>query len=161
MRERNNLLCNIIVFIHLQCLFISMFWITMRQYMAERKRQRRSSTLRDMVAPLHVSVSTATTAMSHDAPEIKSEFMKDVGKLLKNLLTKFWIAVVAIMLFTSGITGERMTVFRIVYMSLFLVFVITFQVCCTRLIDRRSKSRNLSTEMCHLSNESRNFRCRG
>lgn len=100
----------------------------MRQYMAERKRQRQSSTLRDMVAPLHVSVSTATTAMSQDAPEIKSKFMKDVGKLLKNLLTKFWIAVVAIMLFTSGITGERMTVFRIVYMSLFLVFVITFQV---------------------------------
>ncbi|XP_020278165.1 piezo-type mechanosensitive ion channel component isoform X3 [Pseudomyrmex gracilis] len=111
-----------------KCLFISMFWITMRQYMAERKRQRRSSTLRDMVAPLHVSVSTATTAMSQDAPEIKSKFMKDVGKLLKNLLTKFWIAVVAIMLFTSGITGERMTVFRIVYMSLFLVFVITFQI---------------------------------
>ncbi|CAL1685707.1 unnamed protein product [Lasius platythorax] len=111
-----------------KCLFISMFWITMRQYMAERKRQQRSSTLRDMVAPLHVSVSTATTAMSHDEPEIKSKFMKNVGKLLQNLLTRFWIAVVAIMLFICGITGERMTVFRIVYMSLFLFFVITFQI---------------------------------
>lgn len=105
-----------------------MFWITMRQYMAERTQQRRSSTLRDMVAPLHVSVSTATTAMSHEAPEIKSKFMKNVGKLLQDLLTRFWIAVVAIMLFICGITGERMTVFRIVYMSLFLIFVITFQV---------------------------------
>ncbi|KAM0736630.1 Piezo-type mechanosensitive ion channel component 1 [Formica fusca] len=111
-----------------KCLFISMFWITMRQYMAERKRQQRFSTLRDMIAPLHVSVSTATTAMSHDEPEIKSKFMKNVGKLLHNLLTKFWIAVVAIMLFICGITGERMTVFRIVYMSLFLFFVITFQI---------------------------------
>ncbi|XP_050458271.1 piezo-type mechanosensitive ion channel component isoform X5 [Cataglyphis hispanica] len=111
-----------------KCLFISMFWITMRQYMAERKRQQRFSTLRDMIAPLHVSVSTATTAMSHDQPEIKSKFMKNVGKLLHNLLTKFWIAVVAIMLFICGITGERMTVFRIVYMSLFLFFVITFQI---------------------------------
>ncbi|XP_025268649.1 piezo-type mechanosensitive ion channel component isoform X2 [Camponotus floridanus] len=111
-----------------KCLFISMFWITMRQYMAERKRQQRSSTLRDMVAPLHVSVSTATTAMSHDESEIKSKFMKNVGELLHNLLTKFWIAVVAIMLFICGITGERMTVFRIVYMSLFLIFVITFQM---------------------------------
>jgi len=100
----------------------------MRQYMAERKRQRRSSALRDMVAPLHVSVSTATTAINHDAPEIKSKFMKNVGKLLHNLLTKFWIAVVAIMLFICGISGERMTVFRIIYMSLFLFFVITFQV---------------------------------
>ncbi|XP_071635421.1 piezo-type mechanosensitive ion channel component isoform X5 [Temnothorax longispinosus] len=111
-----------------KCLFISMFWITMRQYMAERKQQRRSSALRDMVAPLHVSVSTATTAMSHEAPEIKSKFMKDVGKLLQDLLTRFWIAVVAIMLFICGITGERMTMFRIVYMSLFLIFVITFQI---------------------------------
>ncbi|XP_043265377.1 piezo-type mechanosensitive ion channel component [Colletes gigas] len=114
-----------------KCLFISMFWITMRQYTAERTLQRRSSALRDMVAPLHVSVSTATTAMNHEAPEIKSKFMKDVGILLKKLLTKFWIAVVAIMLFICGITGERMTVFRIVYMSLFLVLVITFQVSWT------------------------------
>nr|XP_033182912.1 piezo-type mechanosensitive ion channel component isoform X7 [Bombus vancouverensis nearcticus] len=114
-----------------KCLFISMFWITMRQYTAERTRQRRSSALRDMVAPLHVSVSTATAAMNHEAPEIKSKFMKDVGILLKKLLTKFWIAVVAIMLFISGITGERMTVFRIIYMSLFLVLIITFQISWT------------------------------
>ena len=101
----------------------------MRQYMAERLQQRRSSVLKDMVGPLHVSVSTATTAMSPEtSPEIKSKFMKDVGVLLKKLLTKFWIAIVAIMLFTSGITGDRMTVFRIIYMSLFLFFVITFQV---------------------------------
>lgn len=109
---------------------MTMFWITMRQYTAEKMRQRRSSALRDMIAPLHVSVSTATTAMNNQAepPEIKSKFMKDVGVIVKRLLTKFWIAVVAVMLFTSGITGERMTVFRIVYMSLFLLFIITFQV---------------------------------
>ncbi|KYM80686.1 Protein PIEZO1 [Atta colombica] len=115
-----------------KCLFISMFWITMRQYMTERKQQRRSSALRDMVAPLHISVSTATTVINHqEAPEIKSKFMKDVGKLLQDLLTRFWIAVVAIMLFICGITGERMTMFRIVYMSLFLIFVITFQISWT------------------------------
>lgn len=108
---------------------MSMFWITMRQYTAERRRQRRSSTIRDLAAPLHVSVSTAATrAMNQDSHEIKSKFMKDVGNLLKQFLTKFWIAIVAIMLFTSGITGSRMTVFRIIYMSLFLIFVITFQV---------------------------------
>lgn len=123
----------------LQCLFISMFWITMRQYMTERKQQQRSSALRDMVAPLHVSVSTATTAMSHDdTPEIKSKFMKEVGTRLRSLLTRFWIAVVAITLFICGIMGERMTVFRIVYMSLFLVFVITFQVTYTN-VDFQSR----------------------
>jgi hypothetical protein len=108
---------------------MTMFWITMRQYMTEKMRQRRSSTLRDMVALLHISVSTATAALSNQSePEIKSKFMKDVGVIIKKFLTKFWIAVVAVMLFTSGITGERMTVFRIVYMSLFLLFIITFQV---------------------------------
>ncbi|KAK2582220.1 hypothetical protein KPH14_004571 [Odynerus spinipes] len=114
-----------------KCLFMLIFWITMRQYTAEWKQKRQMSTLRDMVAPLHVSVSTATTAMDHEAPEVKSKFMKDVGTILKQLLTKFWIAVVAIMLFICGITGERMTVFRIIYMSLFLFFVITFQMSWT------------------------------
>ncbi|XP_012270066.1 piezo-type mechanosensitive ion channel component [Orussus abietinus] len=114
-----------------KCLFLTMFWITMRQYMAERKQLRRSSALRDMAAPLHVSVSTATATMNHDTSEIKSKFMKDVGVLVKKMLTKFWIAVVAIMLFICGITGERMTVFRIIYMSLFLLFVITFQISWT------------------------------
>ncbi|XP_034951283.1 piezo-type mechanosensitive ion channel component isoform X2 [Chelonus insularis] len=105
--------------------FMTMFWITMRQYMAERLQAHQTSTLRDMVAPLHVSMSTA---IHHDTPEIKSQFMKDVGIVVKKLLTKFWIVVVAIMLFTSGITGERMTVFRIIYMMLFLFFLISFQL---------------------------------
>ncbi|KAF7992315.1 hypothetical protein HCN44_001640 [Aphidius gifuensis] len=110
--------------------FMTMFWITMRQYMAEIKKNKRTSALRDMAAPLHLSVSAAaaTTSMQNDSVEIKSQFMKDVGKIIKKLLTKFWIVVVAIMLFTSGITGEQMTVFRIIYMSLFLIFVITFQI---------------------------------
>nr|XP_050856683.1 piezo-type mechanosensitive ion channel component isoform X5 [Vespula vulgaris] len=111
-----------------KCSFMLIFWITMRQYTAEWKQQRRLSTLRDMVAPLHVSVTTATTAMNYEVQEVKSKFMEDVGIILKQLLTKFWIAVVAVMLFICGITGERMTVFRIIYMSLFLFFVITFQI---------------------------------
>ncbi|XP_063977086.1 piezo-type mechanosensitive ion channel component isoform X4 [Diachasmimorpha longicaudata] len=114
-----------------KCAFMAMFWITMRQYMSEKIRDQRSSTLRDMVAPLHVTVSAATSTMQHDSTEIKSKFMKDVGRVVKKLFTKFWIVVVAIMLFTSGITGDRMTVFRIIYMSLFLVFVISFQISWT------------------------------
>ncbi|KAJ8687309.1 hypothetical protein QAD02_023103 [Eretmocerus hayati] len=113
-------------------LFMAMFWITMRQHHAEQKKQQRSSTLRDMVAPLQVTVSAATATMN--APEeleIKSKFMKDVGAVVKKLLTKFWIVIVALMLFTSGITGDHMTVFRIVYMSLFLLFIVTFQMSWT------------------------------
>ena len=32
------------------------------------------------------------------------------------------------MLFVIGITGTRMTVYRILYMALFLIFVLVFQV---------------------------------
>ncbi|CAB0040178.1 unnamed protein product [Trichogramma brassicae] len=131
-KKTNELGCWHIV---VKCLFMTMFWITMRQYTAEKMRQRSSSTLRDMVAPLHVSVTTATMSNQQQQqeqdslPEIRSKFMKNVGKMVKKFLTKYWTAVLAIMLFTSGITGERMTVFRIIYMSLFLFFIISFQVC--------------------------------
>ena len=54
--------------------------------------------------------------------------MNWLGDFVKNLLTKFWIWVVAIMLFVIGITGTRMTVYRILYMALFLIFVLVFQV---------------------------------
>lgn len=44
----------------IKCLFTCMFWITLRQYMQERLAQRQSSALADMVAPLQVTVGTAT-----------------------------------------------------------------------------------------------------
>lgn len=43
-----------------KCLFTAMFWITLRQYMHERFTERQSSALADMVAPLQVTVGTAT-----------------------------------------------------------------------------------------------------
>lgn len=60
--------------------------------------------------------------------ETTSPFMRRLGVYIKELLTKFWIWVVAIMLFVIGITGDKMTGFRIVYMALFLVFILTFKV---------------------------------
>lgn len=42
-----------------KCLFTSMFWITLRQYMQERAESRQTSALADMVAPLQVTVGTA------------------------------------------------------------------------------------------------------
>jgi len=54
--------------------------------------------------------------------------MLRVGAFLKNLLTKFWIWVVAIMLFVIGLGGEKVVLYRIVYMALGLIFILTFQV---------------------------------
>lgn len=43
-----------------KCLYTTMFWITLRQYMKERKEAKQTSALADMVAPLQVTVGTAT-----------------------------------------------------------------------------------------------------
>lgn len=64
--------------------------------------------------------------LPHEHPE-ENETMKKVGHFVKTFLTKFWIWVVAITLFSVAITGERMTSFRILYMVLFLVFLLSFQ----------------------------------
>lgn len=57
-----------------------------------------------------------------------SKLMTKFGNILRDFLTKFWIWIVAITLFAVAITGERMTGFRIVYMGLFLVFILSFQL---------------------------------
>jgi len=54
--------------------------------------------------------------------------MNRLGGFVKSLLTKFWIWMVAIMLLVIGISGTRMSMFRIVYMVLFLIFLLVFQV---------------------------------
>lgn len=57
-----------------------------------------------------------------------SELIQKIGNLLKGFLTKFWIWVVAITLFAVAISGQRVTGFRIIYMALFLMFILSFQV---------------------------------
>ncbi|XP_049822868.1 piezo-type mechanosensitive ion channel component isoform X3 [Aethina tumida] len=109
-----------------KCLFTAMFWITLRQYMHERFTERQSSALADMVAPLQVTVGTATGVNTEQPKTMK--MMDKIGAQLSTLLTKFFIWVVAITLFAVAITGERMTVFRIIYMALFLFFILSFQI---------------------------------
>lgn len=41
-------------------LYTVMFWVTLRQFMQERMEKKQTSALADMVAPLQVTVGTAT-----------------------------------------------------------------------------------------------------
>ncbi|XP_053696010.1 piezo-type mechanosensitive ion channel component isoform X3 [Sabethes cyaneus] len=114
----------------LKSIFTTMFWISLRQMIQEKQLERRTSTIADMAAPLQITVGAATTAASSagPAPDKKSSaFITHAGTMINSFLIKFWIWVVAITLFLSGMTGNRMTGFRIVYMALFLIFVLTFQ----------------------------------
>uniref|UniRef100_A0A182PCF5 Piezo-type mechanosensitive ion channel component n=1 Tax=Anopheles epiroticus TaxID=199890 RepID=A0A182PCF5_9DIPT len=115
-------------------LFTTMFWISLRQLIQEKQTERRESMIANMAAPLQLPVGAATTAATgppsatERPPEKKSSAIVDrMAKFFRSFMIKFWIWVVALTLFLSAIIGNRMTVFRIVYMVLFLCFVLTFQ----------------------------------
>ncbi|XP_058124617.1 piezo-type mechanosensitive ion channel component isoform X2 [Anopheles coustani] len=115
-------------------LFTTMFWISLRQLIQEKHTERRESMIANMAAPLQLPVGAATTAATGPSPSSdrsqekkSSAIVTRMAKFFKSFMIKFWIWVVALTLFLSAIIGNRMTVFRIVYMVLFLCFVLTFQ----------------------------------
>lgn len=109
--------------------FTCMFWASLRQMLQERSLEKQSTALADMVAPLQLTVGAATAREGiQKKTEKESVFITRAAKFIESFLVKFWIFIVVITLFVCGITGTQMTGFRIVYMALFLVFVLTFQV---------------------------------
>ncbi|XP_065351549.1 piezo-type mechanosensitive ion channel component-like isoform X6 [Cloeon dipterum] len=123
-------------------LFTLMFWVTLRQYMQERYEAKHSSALVGGVAePFNITVTTTASGLtsglqSNELAEPaesqqaggKSQMMNRVGSWVQGFLTKFWIWVVAIMLFVIGLGSGQVVLYRIVYMALFLIFVLTFQL---------------------------------
>lgn len=117
--------------IMLKSAFTVMFWASLRQMLQERVEEKQSTAFADMVAPLRTVVGAATAREGLEKkPEKESVFVAKAAKLINAILIKFWIFVVVIMLFIFGIAGEKMTGFKILYMALFLIFVLTFQVIC-------------------------------
>jgi piezo-type mechanosensitive ion channel component 1/2 len=113
----------------LKSAFTVMFWASLRQMLQERAAEKHSTALADMVAPLQLTVGAATAREGiQKKQEKESVFITKAAKFINAFLIKFWIFVVVITLFVCGISGSQMTGFRIVYMALFLVFVLTFQV---------------------------------
>ncbi|XP_071053073.1 piezo-type mechanosensitive ion channel component isoform X2 [Onthophagus taurus] len=111
-----------------KCCFTVMFWFTLKQYTIELKEERQKRSLADMAAPLQVSVQAAAGVQSSPSEQKKSKVISLIGSYLRHASVRLWIWVVAITLFVVAITGERMTVFRILYMALFLIFILTFQI---------------------------------
>ncbi|KAK7789716.1 hypothetical protein R5R35_007290 [Gryllus longicercus] len=109
-------------------LYTVMFWITLRQFVYERFQRKTRHTLEDMAAPLQVTVTTATTGFGDSSSQKPTPLVTKLGEIVIHFLTKFWIWVVAIMLFVIGMSGKNMTIFRIIYTALFLLFVLVFQL---------------------------------
>ncbi|CAH0726071.1 unnamed protein product, partial [Brenthis ino] len=115
----------------IKSLFTCMFWVTLRQRVQEMRERRHSAVITDMAAPLHLTVSTAASAVGAEGSreeEHRSRLLVALGEWFRAACARYWIYVVVIMLFVIGITGDRMTIFRIIYMFLFLVFILMFQI---------------------------------
>lgn len=113
----------------IKSLFTCMFWVTLRQRVQEMRQRRQSAVVADMAAPLHLTVSAAASVIEERKEEEgRSRLLKALGEWLRAACARYWIYVVVIMLFVIGITGERMTIFRIIYMFLFLSFILMFQI---------------------------------
>ncbi|XP_063529379.1 piezo-type mechanosensitive ion channel component isoform X3 [Cydia strobilella] len=113
----------------IKSLFTCMFWVTLRQRVQEIRQRRQSAVITDMAAPLQLTVSTAASVIeAQREDEQRSRLLTKVGDFLKAACARYWIYVVVIMLFVIGITGTRMTIFRIVYMFLCLGFILMFQM---------------------------------
>ncbi|CAK1550113.1 unnamed protein product [Leptosia nina] len=113
----------------IKSIFTCMFWVTLRQRIQEIRQRRQSSVISDIAAPLQLTVSTAASALEGEREEeSRSRLLRAFGEWLRAICARYWIYVVVIMLFVIGITGERMTIFRIIYMFLFLGFILMFQI---------------------------------
>ncbi|XP_037297893.1 piezo-type mechanosensitive ion channel component isoform X3 [Manduca sexta] len=113
----------------IKALFTCMFWVTLRQRVQEIRQRRQSAAITDMAAPLQLTVSTAASVLeAQREEESRSRLLRALGEWLRAMCARYWIYVVVIMLFVIGVTGERMTIFRIIYMFLFLVFILMFQI---------------------------------
>ncbi|CAH0700428.1 unnamed protein product [Spodoptera exigua] len=113
----------------IKSLFTCMFWVTLRQRIQDMRQRRQSSVIADMAAPLQLTASTAASVMdARREEESRSRLLRALGEIMRALCARYWIYVVVIMLFVIGVTGERMTIFRIIYMFLFLAFILMFQI---------------------------------
>ncbi|RWS08455.1 Piezo-type mechanosensitive ion channel component 2-like protein, partial [Dinothrombium tinctorium] len=106
-------------------LYTLMFWITLRQYAEEKQKERIESqaaagATRTSI-PRHMSL--ATTLL----PANFSPTLLWISNEVRALLVKYWIWIVACMLMVMSMSGDRVVLFRIGYMFLFLSFVLMFQ----------------------------------
>ncbi|CAG9784241.1 unnamed protein product [Diatraea saccharalis] len=113
----------------IKSLFTCMFWVTLRQRVQEIRQRRQSAVITDMAAPLQLTVSAAASVIeAQREEESRSRLLRILGEWLRAACARYWIYVVVIMLFVIGVTGDRMTIFRIIYMFLFLIFILMFQI---------------------------------
>ncbi|XP_037284739.2 piezo type mechanosensitive ion channel component isoform X2 [Rhipicephalus microplus] len=99
-------------------LYTIMFWITLRQYV---EHQRTPPTL-GVEFRRQMSMGASSLGVGTQL------YVRRLGNLVQQWLTRYWIWVVATMLMVISLGGTEVVLYRIAYMLLFLFFILVFQV---------------------------------
>ncbi|KAH8294787.1 hypothetical protein KR018_002866 [Drosophila ironensis] len=104
--------------------FLLVFWITSRQYFKEKTENRTRDDLLQQIFGPHHSRSEHLLFEKSQAPQLIVYFFKSVS----NFITRIWMWLLIFLIFLCAMIDSAMTGFRICYMSLFLLFLMVFQM---------------------------------
>lgn len=99
-------------------LYTIMFWITLRQYV----EHQRTPPAVGMELRRQMSMGASSLGVGTQL------YVRRLGRLVQQWLTRYWIWVVATMLMVISLGGTEVVLYRIAYMLLFLFFILVFQV---------------------------------
>lgn len=106
-----------------------MFWVSLRQMLQERADSKKTTELADVNVPsCHTTENAVTEEQIPKKSENAIDLLKNAAGTIKAFLVRFWIFIVALTLLLCAIFGNEVTAFRIAYMTMFLIFIVTFQV---------------------------------
>ncbi|XP_037730493.1 piezo-type mechanosensitive ion channel component isoform X4 [Drosophila subpulchrella] len=104
--------------------FLFVFWITSRQYFKEKAEHRtQSDLLQQIFGPHHLRSEQLLFERSR-APQLIIFLFKSTS----NFITRIWMWLLIFLIFLCAMIDRTMTGFRICYMSLFLLFLMVFQM---------------------------------
>ena len=123
-----------------------MFWITLRQHMEEKAKAKQRTVATGILQPFSISAMTQGQSdimarhmsLATSEPVQQSPSIAWLTMVVRQLLVKYWIWMVASMLMVMSLGGQRVVIYRVVYMFIFLSFVLMFQVRYTDLYYRNT-----------------------
>lgn len=114
----------------IKLLYTLVFYITLRQYMEEKYLDHMDNVNYGVGEHENVSFGEErhmSLAANMSLNDIDPILNKTVGAI-RVFLTKYWIIIVVLLLMIMSLSGKNVVLYRIVYMSLFLAFVLVFQI---------------------------------
>ncbi|XP_043655124.1 piezo-type mechanosensitive ion channel component [Drosophila teissieri] len=104
--------------------FLLVFWVTSRQYFREKSLAQQKSDLLQQIFGTHPSRSKYLPYEKSKTPQICIYILKSAS----NFITRIWMWLLIFLIFLCAMIDRTMTGFRICYMSLFLLFLMIFQM---------------------------------